>query len=340
MTQLRKIAGVALCVRDHQGQAGDILREWDQKIEDLEMPRLEAKASKKKVVEGSRGMEALQKQMREMSELLAKLQEQVDSVSKSRNFFFPIWLFGSSDIFGYSFILRILSQLGNADFPFLQGRHRDLEAIEEDQEEEQRRRTRRETRTRKLEEERLEEERLEKERLERERLEKKRLAKERKEREAEEKKQRDRDQNERIRQRAQKKREDAAREKLEEEQREEQEWAQSWTTYQERWVIFRACHSIEGNIQEIVPWPVKSGSWGDVKGPEVKEFFEKAVPGDMDMAKLARKECGKWHPDTVMMQRLCRSAQLTDVDQMKLDLISRAVTDLVNECAERSAEAR
>jgi hypothetical protein len=189
-----------------------------------------------------------------------------------------------------------------------------------------------------VEKERLEKERLQKERLEKERLEKERLEKEKRERE--EKKQREREQaasNERIRQRAQKSREQRQREKREKEQKERDEWDQSWTKYQEGWVHFRTSTAPrEGNLRDVIPWPVKSGSHRDVTRSNVEEFLQKAVPSDANVAKVMRKECQKWHPD--MIHRLLRGAQLTDVDQMMVDMICRVVTDLLNKSARRSAE--
>jgi hypothetical protein len=137
---------------------------------------------------------------------------------------------------------------------------------------------------------------VQKERLEEERLKRERLNKERK---ATEEKRREREQaayNKRIRQRSQRVREEREREKRQREQNERGEWDQLWIKYQARWVDFRADTSREENIRDVMPWPVKSGSYRDVKASNVKEFLQKAMPRDANMAKLMQKECQKWHP--------------------------------------------
>jgi hypothetical protein len=139
-----------------------------------------------------------------------------------------------------------------------------------------------------------------------------------------------------MRQRAQKVREEREREKREREQKEREEWDQSWKKYQELWVHFKASAPGERNVQDAIPWPVKSGSYRDVTASKVKEFLERAVPMDAHRAKLLRKECLKWHPD--MICRLLRGYQLTEVNQMMVDMICRVVTDLLNNSAGRSAE--
>jgi len=188
-----------------------------------------------------------------------------------------------------------------------------------------------------LEKERLEEARLEKERVEKERLAKERLDKERKEREEKERLEGERAaQNERIRERAQKRRENAEREKRERERKEREEWDQLWTKYQERWEQFRSPAPREGNIRDAIPWPVKSASYSDVNASNVKEFLEKAMPKDANVAQLRKKECLKWHSDR--FPRLLRGSHLPDVEQMMVNMIIRVVTDLINESARRSSD--
>jgi len=68
----------------------------------------------------------------------------------------------------------------------------------------------------------------------------------------------------------------------------------------------------------------------------LKEFLQTAVLRYADMAKLMRKECGKWHPDTI--RSWVRDFHLTVFDRMMVDMIYRVVTDLLNRSAERSAE--
>jgi hypothetical protein len=305
MSRLRAIASPALCVRYHQNQDETVLKQWQSKIQQLpdiedSKPARSIKSSKKQEPERDESKDALKEQLREMRELLARLQEEINSQRYQD-----------------------------------QKYQRVDEQLEKDREEEESRRWRREEKDKKAK--RQEKERLEKERLEKERLEKERLEKERRERE--EKKRRESEQaasNERIRTRAQKLRQEREREERETKQKEREEWGQSWTKYQERWVRFKASTSREGDFRDAIPWPVKSGSYRDVKASNVKEFFERAVPKDANMARVMRKECQKWHPD--MINRLPRSSQLTDVDRMMVDMICREITKLLNASADRSAQ--
>ncbi|KAH6664489.1 putative reticulocyte-binding protein 2 like protein a [Halenospora varia] len=308
MSRLRGIAGPALCVRYHQGQAETVVMQWQRKIPLLkpqigeQKPAKPVQSSRLQEPARDRRVEDLRDQLKEMRDAIAKLREEIDSP-------------------------RHQSQ--ECEGP-------EERAVKDLQEEE---RKQRRSEERKREARRKESERLEKGRLEKERLEKECLAKEK--REKEEKQRREREEaaaNERIRQRAQKVREEREREKRKKEQKERKEWDQLWAKYQERWAQFKASASDirEGNIRDAIPWPVKSGLYRDAKDSNVKEFFQKAVSRDEDMAKLMRKECLKWHPD-----RRCtwlRDAQLSDVDKMMVDMICRVVTELLNGSARRSSE--
>lgn len=55
-------------------------------------------------------------------------------------------------------------------------------------------------------------------------------------------------------------------------------------------------------MQEIIPWPVKSGDCKDVSESAIEEFFRKATPEDTDAEKmytLMKMECLKWHADRI-----------------------------------------
>ncbi|RDL33068.1 Uncharacterized protein BP5553_08507 [Venustampulla echinocandica] len=315
MTKLRAIAGPALCVRYHQSQAETVVMQWQRKIQPLKTEigeRKPAKSVQSRRLEKparDRRVEGIQDVLKEMRDALANLREEINNQ-------------------------RHQSQ--ECEGP-------EERAVEDRQEQERkhRRSEERNREARRKESERLEKERLEKERLEKERLEKERLEKERLEKEhlAKEKREKEEKQRrERIRQRAQKLHEEREREKREKEQKEREEWNQLWAKYQERWAQLKASASDirEGNIRDAIPWPVMSGSYPDVKNSNVKEFFQKTVSRDENMVKLMRKECLKWHPD-----RRCtwlRGAQLSDVDEMIVDMICRVVTGLLNEFAERSSK--
>ncbi len=286
ISRLREIAGPALCVRYHQGQAETIVMQWKRKIQQLK-PKIEerkptssARCSKKQESAQNQKVEDLQDELREMRELLAKLREEINGQRHEG-----------------------------------QGSERREEQIAKDKEERKRRRREEIDReARRLEKERVEKERLKKERLKKERLEKERLEKENKERE------------EKIRRKREK----------QEGQKEREEWDQCWTKYQERWVDFRASATREGDLRDAIPWPVKSGSYSHVNASNVREFLQRAVPSDANMAKLMRKECQRWHPDTIHCW--LRGSQLSDVEDIMIGMICRVVTDFLNSSAGRSDE--
>ena len=318
MSRLRAIAGPALCVRYHQGQAGTVVMQWQRKIQLLKpqigerKPAKSVQSSRLQEPVRDRRVENLKDQLKEMEEAMAKLREEIDNQRH---------------------------QGQECEGP----KERAAKDCQEDERKQwrsaERNREARRKESERLEKERLEKERLEKERLEKERLEKERLAKEK--REKEEKQRREREEaaaKERIRQRAQKLREERERKKREKEQKEREEWDQLWAQYQERWVQFKASASDirEGDLRDGIPWPVKSGSYRDVKDSNVKEFFHNTVSRDGDMVKLVRKECLKWHPDR--RRTWLRDGRLSDVDKMMVDMICRVVTELLNGSAGRSSE--
>ena len=305
MSRLRAIAGPALCVRYHQGQADTVVMQWQSKIQRLKpqagkrKPTKSVQSSRLQESARDRQVEDLQDQLKEMKEAMARLREEIDSQRK---------------------------QSQEYEGP-------EERAVKDRQEQERKQRRREET---DRETKRKENERLEKERLERERLEKERLAEEKRKEEQKQRQEREKAAaNERIRQRAQKLREKREREKREKEQKEREGWDELWAKYQERWAHFKTSASDirEGNFRDAIPWPVKSGSYSDVKDQNVKEFFQNAVPRDENMVKLMRKECLKWHPD-----RWLREARLGDDDKSMVEMICRVVTELLNGSAGRSSE--
>jgi hypothetical protein len=58
---------------------------------------------------------------------------------------------------------------------------------------------------------------------------------------------------------------------------------------------------IQEKLQEIIPWPVKSGNCKDVSESAVEEFFRKAIQ-ETTASKLLRlfnMECLRWHADRI-----------------------------------------
>lgn len=298
LSRLRTIAGPALCVRNHQNQAETIVMQWQRKIQQLQ--RVEERRPAKPTV-------STRDQDIEHDQSIESLREQLREMRE--------------------FLAQFREEANERQYQ----RHDQPEApAGNNRQEEELKRQKREERNAELR-------RLEKKRLEKQRLEKEQLEKEKKEtEEAQQRASKQAASNERIRLRAQKLREEREREKRQKEEAEKKNWDQSWNKYQERWVQFRASTSHEKPTRDTTPWPVKSGSYRDVNASNVKEFFERAVPKDANMAKLMRKECRNWHPDVSFLS--LGGSQLTETDRMMVDMICRVVTGLLNGSAGRSAE--
>ena len=89
---------------------------------------------------------------------------------------------------------------------------------------------------------------------------------------------------------------------------------------------------IQGNIRDVIPWPVKSDSYSDVKRTAVAEFFRNAPPRNTDPAdtvKLMRSECTKWHPDKSTI--LFCGNELNSADRMILEMICHVLYEIRNE---------
>lgn len=312
ISRLRAIAGAALCVRYHQNQIDEVLRRWQSNIRLLvsqqglrtdngEPTSNNARPTRAhKMEDKSQRMQDMEDELEEMRELLAKLQEEVKS------------------------------QRHNAR----RHSHWDEQGTKKREEEERKRKDAEE------EKKRQEKEQEENEKRERERQENEKKERERKEAQQRQRQREQAEYNERIRQRAQKRREEEERQKREKEQREQEEWTRAWETYQGRWTELRAATALKDgrrNIRDAVPWPVTSGKFRDVNASNVKEFLQKAVEEEKEshgsVAKLLRKECQKWHPDS--MSRLLRNLklELTDAEQMMIDMICRVATEMLNTSA-------
>ena len=358
VSKLRSIAGPALCVRNHQGQAGEVVMKWQGEIQHLKPKTRERKptrliqSGKSQQLAQDPSVKDLYDQLKELNEAVAKLKE--DIVNQRHK---------SPNCEGQEERAERHSQeereQRRSEWRYRDARRVTGECLEKERLEKERLKKERLEKERlekeRLEEERLEEERLEKERLEKERLDKERLERERLERERlarekaeyEERQRKAREeaaaQNERIRQRAQKRQEENEKEKREKERKEREDerknrekWDQLWARYQERWAQFQASasHPKEGNIRDAIPWPVESSSYRDATASTVEDFFKDALSKDECRVKLLRKECMKWHPDSRRIW--LGNIQLSDADKMVIDMICRVVTKLVD-AAKRSA---
>ncbi|KAN0089620.1 hypothetical protein V8E51_019880 [Hyaloscypha variabilis] len=321
--RLRSIAMAGLCVRLHQGQVEDVVRQWERMIGALDVEagstsgkRERATRVKKQVFE--QDVDDLKERLREMQELLEQFKERERERTS--------W--------GYAREEEQAEKMKGEQVR--RERERKVKREEEERLERQRvenerkenERTERERKAKREAEERLEkEQRLENERLENERKEKEIKERERRQRE-EAAKREAREHNERIRQRAQKIREEKERIKREAERRAEEEWEESWNRYQERWALFRSSTAREGCVKDVVPWPVKSGLYADVKASNVEAFLKRSVKRDANPSRLLRKELSKWHPHVVA--HVLGGLVLTDAERMVIDLICRVLTGLMD----------
>jgi hypothetical protein len=67
----------------------------------------------------------------------------------------------------------------------------------------------------------------------------------------------------------------------------------------------------------------------------VRKFYEKAAPKDTDMAKMAKRECLKWHEGCLMsVQRL---RELSDAESLVVEMICRVLTGFIDTGAGKDA---
>lgn len=141
---------------------------------------------------------------------------------------------------------------------------------------------------------------------------------------------RDKEARERRQQEAQKRaeREQQAREQAIKERR---EWQQAWQNYVTKWAAFRESKHDPSTVQQaqaLIPWPVKSGRFGDLTRERVGSFYREACPDAKTSAmfKTMQLESLKWHPDK--MVNLYRNCAPGEADKMVIDMICRVVLEL------------
>lgn len=336
--RLRAIVGSALCVRYHQDQEETVLQQWKYRVQDV-IPQTKGRlctkptqSSREKYTSRAQPFEDTQEQIQEMKILIAELRKELERQRQKDR--------------------------GSEDHSRNQQESESRQRQEDDRKRQEQERREREERGR--EAKRQEEERREKERQKEEERRKKELEeRELRERQRQEKEQREREQkareqaerNEELRQKAHKLREEKERKERERLQKERDEWDRAWKKYQERWTTFKGetlfyrlfphpsdilnpamdSASRAGSIREAIPWPVKSGSYSDVKDSAVEEFLQKAPPRTAipaDVVKLMRSECLKWHPDKIPV--LFRGFEVREADRQAIDMICRVVTGMLN----------
>lgn len=282
--QLRRLAGLTLCLRYHQNQVGAVVDDWMSVLPVRNSFKMEeTDDSDDELGHLSRNeLERMVKEMKEMLERDRKRQEDKDQQKRERE---------------------------REEKERREKERQEKERQEKEQEEKERRERRRQEKEReekeRQERERKQREEEEKQREKEERKERKREAREKEEQEKKEKERRESEErNERVRQRAQRAKEERERKEREKAERERKEWDEIWLLYSKRWDSIKI-FNIKGTsetLRDIIPWPVKSGRWGDVTDTAVEEFFQKALLATTDASKKSafmRMECLKWHTDRV-----------------------------------------
>lgn len=145
--------------------------------------------------------------------------------------------------------------------------------------------------------------------------------------------QRDKEARERRQQEA-KKREEREKQAKEQAMKERRDWQQAWQNYVTKWAAFRESKHDPSTVQEaqaLIPWPVKSGKFGDLTKEHVRSFYREACPDTKTTAmfKTMRSESLKWHPDK--MVNLYRNCAPGEADKMVIKMICIVVLDLREE---------
>jgi hypothetical protein len=144
-----------------------------------------------------------------------------------------------------------------------------------------------------------------------------------------------REQQERIKRAAEQKREERKRQERAKAAKEKEEWRKTWENYERCWAKFKSSSgSVQGDIHNAIPWPVKSGRYADVKKKDtraamIEEFFRK---GCLEMRELAAaysligEESKKWHPDK--LAALFRGMPIGDEEKEAVTIIGQIVIKL------------
>ncbi|KAF2107032.1 hypothetical protein BDV96DRAFT_606842 [Lophiotrema nucula] len=295
--KLNKLAQLTLCLRYHQNQRSDMVEQWSRKIH--QTSQTWSMSSSDATID----REQLLDQMQELKERLARLQKQVDDANQ----------FTFTTPAGQRYRTHPNPQPALEDQAKKRREQEARQATERERQQQARETRAREEKEEKRREEqqRREEEaakvRQAREAREREEVEEKKReeTRRREEQEAENRKAREREEfNERVRQRAERAKKDHERKAKEQAENEREEWDKVWLQYVLRWDELKKqdvkATSLE--LRELIPWPVKSGSWRGVSGPAVEEFFRQGPSPDTTAEKLfqfMKMECLRWHADRI-----------------------------------------
>lgn len=154
------------------------------------------------------------------------------------------------------------------------------------------------------------------------------------EKEKKQQERRDREARERRQQETQKRRGEREQQAREQAMKERRDWQQAWQGYVTKWAAFEESKHEPRTAQQaqaLIPWPVKSGRFGDLTSGHVESFYREACPDAKTAAmfKTMRRESLKWHPDK--MCNLYRNCASGLADKMAIEMICRIVLKLREE---------
>ncbi|KAF2456527.1 hypothetical protein BDY21DRAFT_347458 [Lineolata rhizophorae] len=117
----------------------------------------------------------------------------------------------------------------------------------------------------------------------------------------------------------------------------------SWTRYLDRWNTLAnaqqnasGSEEVDGKARDVIPWPVRTGSWRSVAADAVEEFFNTAPPASEDPTSLLKIERVRWHPDK-MQQRF--GSHGIDEETLKLvTAVFQVVDRLWSEARQRTGK--
>ena len=257
-TELRKLAGLALCRGYHQGQINRMTAEWFRTV----VEAVEAEETSAQGQSESEGLEEeIQRLQRELEELRRRQEEQKRRENERRR----------EEERQEEEAQRRAGQEDrqNRERQEAEARRREEEDARQREEE-----TRQREETRRQEEQRREEARQQQQEARRQREARQRA-------EAQARIERERSQRERI----------------------SREWSESWARYERDWANMQRLDTstLDEDIRESVPWPVKSGRWQDVNEANIRAFFcrapDDAAENPRRFLLVLRRQTLRWHED-------------------------------------------
>ena len=92
--------------------------------------------------------------------------------------------------------------------------------------------------------------------------------------------------------------------------------------------------TLNEDVRDSVPWPVKSGMWQDVSDRNIEEFFKHAPNGTFDNARrvrnLLRRQMLRWHEDKIkqFFHRIASDAKALRLTNVVMQVINKLTAGL------------